>query len=224
MAEASGTTFLDPDDGALMLDADGSVRLADGVSDDCCCGGCPEGCTECGECCFANSSKLRITIEWLICLFTDPGCTSIDATVCYKATNVVLGNFYVGVAYGYPANLPNWSGTSKFLILVNWSPASCEYVTPTADEDIDKHLWFAIDCTTGHWWMLACDFAGTLKCETWVDADWTDLGAGNCNGLTMTEFTQVGRWGCGDSIIQPRQTRQVRVTIEVIDNDDCMAV
>jgi hypothetical protein len=45
MAEASGTTFLDPDDGAKMLDTDGSVRLADGVSDACCCGGddvCPD--------------------------------------------------------------------------------------------------------------------------------------------------------------------------------------
>jgi hypothetical protein len=44
MPLADGTPLI-ASDGALMLDTDGSVRLADGVSDDCCCGGddvCPD--------------------------------------------------------------------------------------------------------------------------------------------------------------------------------------
>jgi hypothetical protein len=130
MAEASGTTFLDPDDGALMLDTDGSVRLADGVSDDCCCGECPEGCFECGDCCFGSSDYLeiealpRVVVEWLVCDYSDASCTTLVASRSYR-TVVEPAAFYYGVQAGdsWLWNVAPWGPIAEHVS----DPPDCEY-------------------------------------------------------------------------------------------------
>jgi hypothetical protein len=226
MPLADGTPLI-ASDGSLMLDTDGSVRLADGESDDCCCGGgdCPEGCEECGECCFSPTSKLRVTVEWLICEFTDAECSEVDFVNCYKTTAHVTEETDLSGWVGWEN--PFWrSYQAPFNSVEYLELESCAFVDPEDEGEGEYDLLLTYNCETGHWYILSCDLQGAAICSTWDNDDLTDLGVGDCDGLTMAEFVQVSGWGCVlvDEGGPLYQSRQVRVTIEVIDNDDCMGV
>jgi hypothetical protein len=220
-----------------MLDTDGSVRLADGVSDDCCCG-CPEGCHACGDCCFDEDvMTVRLTVEFVNCWYNEPCDGGMWRKYNFKLSQLMSYWQYNDpesgevVWYGGgPLTEPCiMDGTRED------SPESCEYVEPTEPFLSPPHginPFVKYNCTTNRWSMFlnaVIEVPGELEdsfSRKTNSVGWFEIG-GTCAGLEMGEFAYLPGWGCpggDDEFGWGYDVIKYRATIEVIDNDDCMAV
>jgi hypothetical protein len=117
MPLADGTPLI-ASDGALMLDTDGSVRLADGVSDACCCG-CP---------CDPDAAPSSVTVD-LTNLNLDDGCifdNGANPTPCGSSTPVQTTLFQTGSClYSSDGNLCRDGWT--FSLEIQWDVERCRW-------------------------------------------------------------------------------------------------
>jgi hypothetical protein len=133
MAEASGTTFLDPDDGSLMLDTDGSVRLADGVSDDCCCG-CGDDCTCDPD---AIPSSLTIDLTNLDLSGCPTSCSPDDSSSVTMPLQINCYYFFQPrqpPAYVLPYHWC-WNGKKIDNMAVYWDAGTCRWMGTVAIQE-----------------------------------------------------------------------------------------
>jgi hypothetical protein len=181
MAEASGTTFLDPDDGSLMLDTDGSVRLADGVSDDCCCGG---DCCECGDCYFpclpGDEPTVTVSVAATLCRFEDAECTDLYDKSTHAGTGVLSFS-------GYYGDYMLWEGYFDHDVWIDESPTSCNCeLTGYSNGTVSHYVRVIYQCATNRWIVQTDVNLGDM----WQSSNggfWPDFAIpGDCDGGEAT--------------------------------------
>ena len=183
----------------------GVLRSALGAGRRCCCVvDCPDGCTECGECCFSPDSQVTFTFEAYSCHYDRYPYE--DSYYSVKHTHDQALTAYNPDSWA--ANgVCEWRSDNSLLRSFRAPddgelPSECEYVEPTSDPVNAGFVMVRYVCATGEWWV-------EMPSGSWE----FDVVAGGCDGISESEFRSGGFENYG-----------TRLTIEVIDNDDCMAV
>jgi hypothetical protein len=183
--------------GHLLKNSDG--HLVNGWSD------CAEGCKQCCGCCFSEDSQVVYVVDVVECYWIDPDPDFENDPPSEKSS------------YRWTATKP----CTVHLTYVEWndefgmggkqlydgSPTSCDWEDPSSGSSVYNISSYSVQylCDSGRWQLSSGNIDGTGGCAGFSGSGWSSFVDHPYSGWT-------------------RMVKRRVTSIEVIDNDDCMAV